>query len=144
MPGCSYFLFNSEKKVRASHGPNAPQGHGMATRWFVVVCKALLIGMVLAFCLCGAMVDHGCMGEVWCYFGTAVLCWTAKKGTIRPWAGELLWGFLLVDKVVLMLRNFFRAARVFRRTDSGERACRRQQPTANCGVSYHYLPQVSA
>ena len=57
---------------------------GIETAQWVGTSMGGLIGMVLAFCLCGAMVDHGCMGEVWCYFGTAVLCWTAKKGTIRP------------------------------------------------------------
>jgi hypothetical protein len=61
------FLSFQQRKERnkesAAHGPNAPQGHGMATRWLVVVCKALLSGMVLAFCLCGAMVGHGCKGR---------------------------------------------------------------------------------
>jgi hypothetical protein len=64
-------------KESAAHGPNAPQGHGMAIRWFVVVCKALLSGMVLVFCLCGAMVKLGCKGKL-----VAILeryCWHRRQ-----------------------------------------------------------------
>jgi hypothetical protein len=75
LPGCSFFSTAKRKEAKesAAHGPNAPQGHGMATRWLVVVCKALLSGMVLAFCLCSAMVGLGCKGEAWSYLGTTVL-----------------------------------------------------------------------
>ena len=75
-------------KESAAHGPNAPQGHGMATRWLVVVCKALLSGMVLAFACVVLWLGMVARGEAGCYFGAAVLLWTAKKGTIRPWAWE--------------------------------------------------------
>jgi hypothetical protein len=95
------FFSTAKRKVTkesAAHGPNAPQGHGIAIRWFVVGCKALLSDMVLAFCLCGTMVGLGCEGEAWCCLGATLLAWTAKKGTIRPWAGEWLWGFLLLIK----------------------------------------------
>jgi hypothetical protein len=60
------FFSTAKRKVTkesAAHGPNAPQGHGVAIRWLVVVCKALLSDMVLAFCLCGAMVGLGCKGR---------------------------------------------------------------------------------
>jgi hypothetical protein len=84
-------------KESAAHGPNAPQGHEMAIRWFVVVCKASLSGMVLAFCLCGAMAGLGGSYGACYYFGAILLAWTAKKGTIRPWAGEWLWGLFYLS-----------------------------------------------
>jgi hypothetical protein len=40
-------------------------------------------------------------GEVWCYLGATLLTWSAKKGTIRPWAGEWLWGFKFQKSRVL-------------------------------------------
>ena len=50
----------------------------MAIRWFVVVCSALLSGMVLVFCLCGATVGLGGKGEAWCFF-RGYLAWMDGK-----------------------------------------------------------------
>jgi hypothetical protein len=94
------FLSFQQRKERnkesAAHGPNAPQGHGMATRWFVVVCKALLSGMVLAFCLCGAMVGHGCKGGGWVLFWGSCTSMDGKKRHHQAMGGGMDMGLQIL------------------------------------------------